>query len=319
MNYKEDGNFNFKCKKYRLAIISYSEGLKHILRGDQGDIEIKNMKTTLIANRAASQFFLKNYRSSLIDCRLALAISPGHQKSLKRAVQCCMELKRYQEVIDWCDHGLVKIGNDLDREKSAEFTRIRKMAVKLKAEEEKNIRKAKMMKKKAMVANKALLHLIKSRGVKIQCSDPDMEGDWDLDDLEPTHPAALNSKVHLSPDNDQILIWPVLFLYPEVGETDFILEFADDQSFSDHLQVMFSECPPWDEDQKYTTDSVKVYFEDKFTRPARPKMIEVDKSGTLRQALNDSRYRVQAGTPNFIITVKGSKFEKEFLNKYPTS
>ncbi len=28
-NYKEDGNFNFKCKKYRLAIASYTQGLKY--------------------------------------------------------------------------------------------------------------------------------------------------------------------------------------------------------------------------------------------------------------------------------------------------
>merc|ERR1712025_363484 len=27
-NYKEDGNFNFKCKKYRFATASYTEGLK---------------------------------------------------------------------------------------------------------------------------------------------------------------------------------------------------------------------------------------------------------------------------------------------------
>ena len=27
-NYKDDGNFNFKCKKYRFAVASYTEGLK---------------------------------------------------------------------------------------------------------------------------------------------------------------------------------------------------------------------------------------------------------------------------------------------------
>ena len=30
VNYKEDGNFNFKCKKYRMAIIAYTEGLRHV-------------------------------------------------------------------------------------------------------------------------------------------------------------------------------------------------------------------------------------------------------------------------------------------------
>ena len=31
-NYREDGNFNFKCKKYRYASISYTEGIKHAIR-----------------------------------------------------------------------------------------------------------------------------------------------------------------------------------------------------------------------------------------------------------------------------------------------
>ena len=29
-SYKEDGNFNFKCKKYKFAVASYTEGLKVI-------------------------------------------------------------------------------------------------------------------------------------------------------------------------------------------------------------------------------------------------------------------------------------------------
>merc|ERR1719300_383781 len=31
-SYREDGNFNFKCKKFRCATLSYTEGLKHALR-----------------------------------------------------------------------------------------------------------------------------------------------------------------------------------------------------------------------------------------------------------------------------------------------
>lgn len=54
-NYKEDGNFNFKHSKYRMAILSYTEGIK-----------AKSINSTLNAelhnNRAAANFFLKNYR-----------------------------------------------------------------------------------------------------------------------------------------------------------------------------------------------------------------------------------------------------------------
>jgi len=53
--YKEDGNYNFKIKKYRLAIISYTEGLRQRCGDSQLESELYN-------NRAAAHFFLKNYR-----------------------------------------------------------------------------------------------------------------------------------------------------------------------------------------------------------------------------------------------------------------
>jgi hypothetical protein len=53
--YKEDGNYNFKIKKYRLAIMSYTEGLKQRCGDPLLESELHN-------NRAAAHFFLKNYR-----------------------------------------------------------------------------------------------------------------------------------------------------------------------------------------------------------------------------------------------------------------
>ena len=45
-----------------------------------------------------------------------------------------------------------------------------------------------------------------------------------MSDIEPCHPAALQQTVHLiqSDDGINVLVWPVLFLYPEHGESDFI-------------------------------------------------------------------------------------------------
>ena len=72
-NYKEDGNFNFKCKKYRFAVASYTEGLK----AKCTDLEVN---TQLLTNRAAAQFHIGNYRSSLLDCQMALRFTPDHMK-----------------------------------------------------------------------------------------------------------------------------------------------------------------------------------------------------------------------------------------------
>lgn len=55
ISYKEDGNFNFKHKNYRLAILSYTEGIKAKSNNQE-------MNATLYNNRAAANYFLKNYR-----------------------------------------------------------------------------------------------------------------------------------------------------------------------------------------------------------------------------------------------------------------
>lgn len=53
--YKEDGNFYLKHKKLRMAIYSYTEGIKLKCQNEE-------LNSILYNNRSASQFFLKNYR-----------------------------------------------------------------------------------------------------------------------------------------------------------------------------------------------------------------------------------------------------------------
>lgn len=54
-NYKEDGNFNYKYKKYRLAILSYTEGIRTKCTDN-------DLMAQLYNNRAAAHFMLQNYR-----------------------------------------------------------------------------------------------------------------------------------------------------------------------------------------------------------------------------------------------------------------
>ncbi|KAF4521026.1 hypothetical protein B566_EDAN002521 [Ephemera danica] len=110
-NYKEDGNFNFKYGKYRLAILSYTEGLRAKSINSTINSELHN-------NRAAAHFFLKNYRSSLMDCEAALKLQPNYLKAIRKAAKCCQLMGRPDDCIKWCDQGLEetswKAGDELD-------------------------------------------------------------------------------------------------------------------------------------------------------------------------------------------------------------
>lgn len=295
INYKEDGNFNFKCKKYRFAVASYTEGL----RAKSANIEVN---TQLLTNRAAAQFHIGNYRSSLRDCEVALRLTPTHLKAIVRGAECTFALKDFGGCEAWCDKGL-----KLDSS-NKELVKKRKEAVEAGKLRMRDERKRAAAEKRKKQEEEQILGTIRERGIRI--SRRKGENPLSLEDLEPNHPAAQQKKVHVNESGQ--LVWPVLFLYPEHGETDFLEEFRENEQFQSHLEVMFGDqSPPWDPQSRYKPSCLGIYFED-----MEEKLQEISPDMTLMQALTRKGYLVKAGTPAFIIMVKGSKAQVDFLKKY---
>ena len=99
MNYKEDGNLQFKVKKYHLAVAAYTKGIKC-----KSDDVLVNVQ--LITNRAAAKFHLQKYQSSLDDCKLAIELKPDHFKAVKRGAMCCYYLKKLPDCIKLAEKAL---------------------------------------------------------------------------------------------------------------------------------------------------------------------------------------------------------------------
>ncbi|XP_064606909.1 tetratricopeptide repeat protein 4-like isoform X2 [Liolophura sinensis] len=282
-NYKEEGNRLFKEKKYRLAIDNYTEGIQ-----------------------AQS-----NLRTAINNCIIARKFVPEHKKAIYRGCVCSLDLKKYEECLKWCDLGLaLEPGN-----KSISDMRV--LAEKLLKVQERDRRKELAKERRELNAEKELISVIQSRGVKLgwvpEVSDSSRLDPLSLTSLESHHPSG--AKVHL--DDQGVLNWPVLFMYPEHTITDFIEAFRETDRFVDHLNVMFGpdvEPAPWDADKKYTPESIEIYFEDKEFE----KLYQVDKYSSLQEALRHDRYRVHAGTPAFILIVSGSKFREVFLSRSNT-
>ncbi|KAK7865061.1 hypothetical protein R5R35_007188 [Gryllus longicercus] len=289
--YKEDGNFNFKCKKYRVAVISYTEGIRQ-------NCNNKDLNAQLYNNRAASHFFLKNYRSCLRDCQEALKLKKPYVKAQTRLAQCFLFLHLHDDCIQACDDIL------MDSPSDKEILDLRNKAVNSKKVQEREKRKLAAAQRKDEVNEKALLKALQDRNIQIYKKGAEK---WSLKDLEPQSPEAIHSKVHL--ENNR-LVWPVIFLYPEYQTTDFIQEFSEDSTFEDQLNVMFEVCPEWDVEEKYKPPHLQVYFENQNTG----RLCSVPSKSTLLQALSDKRYFVIGGTPSFIIFVTGSDTEKKYVN-----
>jgi len=155
VSYKEDGNFNFKCKKYRFAIASYTEGLK----SKSSDIMVN---VQLFTNRAASQYHISNFRSSLQDCERAVRLSPTHMKAILRGAQCCMSLKQYQNCQNWCDKG-IKV-----EPKHVQLTQLRQEASKLLKQKERDERRMEIEKTKKKEKDNKILEMLRSKNICIQ-------------------------------------------------------------------------------------------------------------------------------------------------------
>ncbi|KTG45218.1 hypothetical protein cypCar_00032744 [Cyprinus carpio] len=304
---KDEGNEYFKEKNYKKAIVSYTEGLK------KNCIDIE-LNAVLYTNR--------NMRSALNDATAAKKLKPDHIKAIIRGAQCSMALRNYAGALQWCDEGLKLSPTD------KKLQELRATADKQKRQADRDGRKAKIKAKKEQNEKEALLAAIKERGIKLlktkpsrhRCSnsEDDDGGDGDggasraLADLELegiSSQEATGARVYM--DEQGVLYWPVLFLYPEHSQTDFISAFCENSSFMDHLAVMFGEeLPPWDSERKYQPQNLQLFFED----PEQGNLYQVDLEKSLLNVLQHQRCSVKSGTPSFIVLVSGSPFSQQFLS-----
>ncbi|KFO96459.1 Tetratricopeptide repeat protein 4, partial [Calypte anna] len=302
--YKNEGNEYFKERDYRKAVIAYTEGLKK-------KCEEPELSAVLHTNRGAAQFHLGNYRSALNDAIQAKKLKPTHLKAIIRGALCHLELKNFSEAIAWCEEGL-----QIDS-KEKKLVEIRAKADRLKV----NIKAVEQLQCLSLtwfLSSSTLGLLVEEcskfeRNIKLVL-EPSLNEEEEISDglaeisLDGFHSEnATGAKVHL--DAEGSLNWPVLFLYPEHEQTDFIAAFHENSRFIDHLMVMFAELPPWDLERKYLPSNLELYFEDE----ERAEMYELNPEHTLLQVLQHQRYFVKAGTPTVLAFVKQSAFSKKYF------
>ncbi|XP_053099672.1 tetratricopeptide repeat protein 4 isoform X2 [Hemicordylus capensis] len=299
--YKNEGNDYFKEKDYKKAVISYTEGLKKKCNDQE-------LNAVLHTNRAAAQFYLGNYRSALNDAVAARKLKPNHFKAILRGALCHMELRHFAEAMIWCEEGL-RIN---PKEKKLLETRTK--ADRLKRTEERDLRKAKLQEKREGSQKEVLLKAIKDRNIKLSplssVDDSVMSAGLAKISLDGfSSESAIGAKVCL--DENGNLTWPVLFLYPEHGQTDLISAFHEESRFIDHLMIMFEELPPWDVEKKYIPSELELYYEDE----EKEEIYQIDTQTTLLQVLQHQRYFIKAGTPTFLVLVKLAPFSKNYLSR----
>lgn len=104
LNYKEDGNFHFKLKKYRVAIACFTEAIRKATADGKLSTN-RELIAQLYNNRAASQFHLGNYRSCLLDCEKSIEYNHEYFKPVFKAIEASIKLKKWNKALEYCTKG----------------------------------------------------------------------------------------------------------------------------------------------------------------------------------------------------------------------
>lgn len=284
-SYKEDGNFNYKHKKYRLAVLSYSKGIS-------SKCQDLDLMAQLYNNRSLAQFKLQNYRSSLNDCKLALKLKSDYLKPLLTAAKCCIHVKNYDECVKFCDEIIAK--PDWEKKFDEDVEKLKTDALKSKKIALRDSRLQERREKTIEKNREKIIEVIKSRNIKVN----------DFEKL-----FVNNVTVRLN--DEDLLVWPVFFAYPEHQQTDFIESFNECTLISEQLMEIFQESPSWDREGRYKPEHLNVYFvgSDKKTH-------KIDKDQPLTNVLRQENFIVTESNVYLFAVVANSIGEEQFLKLY---
>ncbi|XP_035893712.1 DNA polymerase interacting tetratricopeptide repeat-containing, protein of 47 kDa [Anopheles stephensi] len=290
--YKEDGRFYMQHRKFRMAVLSYTEALRYKV-GDAA------YKAILYNNRSAANYSLKNYRTSLQDAQKALELNPDYDKPRWRAAQCASALDRFDLCVELCDTILQR-----DSTNSA-AVELRKSCLARKAAQNRDSRKEARLEREKEQKWDRLVAELQKRMVKFE--EPKA-----LDDERKLRPRlAPLEDFMVSCDENGVLSWPVVFCYPEFQTTDFQQQLPETTKMQEVLEQLFEEPLEYDKAGLYRANKVNVYYENRIL--GFPYI--VDKNKTIQEIVAERTFLVYQGTLTFYIVVKGSKQEESFVNQ----
>ncbi|OQS05226.1 hypothetical protein THRCLA_20685 [Thraustotheca clavata] len=262
LKYKNKGNKMFSDGKknknyYGYAIKEYTDaftyGLKALAEPTDPDVLAKmdldepivmdKLMATILSNRAAAHLSLKNYGSCRSDAARALKYDPKNIKAIYRGAKASSLLKKPEDTLRYCSVGLT-----IDPT-NKELLALRKDGDRILEEQrvQRELDEFKAKKKYAMTEKYRKLCTMRNirvgRAVIDDARVKDFEGKADLDE-------------------EGVMGWPVLFLYDEYGQSDFIQCFSEQDMFIEHLANMFPEDGPfcfWDKRQDYVASKLQIY------------------------------------------------------------
>jgi tetratricopeptide (TPR) repeat protein len=294
--YKEDGNYWMKHKKYRIAIMNYTEGILQ-------KVDNSEMNANLYNNRSAAHFFLQNFRSSFEDAKLALKYKRDYHKVKMRILKCLMEMKKYE---DACKEVEIFLSEDPT---NVELINFQKQAITKKTEKLRDERKIQMQEKKKRQEFQTLVQALINRRAKFEeIKHGQLIADLTIEILKPT--IAPLEEFPISMDQTGTIHYPVVFCYPEFTTCDFQQQLNEMDTIGECLEYMFSDEVEQSHGYKNFND-VNIYFENRI----KGKVHRLDPQKLVKDIVSDEQFWIYNGYLTFFVVAKNSKAEDDFINQ----
>jgi len=226
--------------------------------------ELDLYKSTLLSNKAMAHMELKNWGFVIEDSLKSLMLNGSNVKSWYRLAKAHETRREYEECMTACDKGL-----KVDPDNKA----LKKVSDKVmkKAEAARTARQKKEREKARRVGEvKSLWKFCKDKGIKLGRVPlvNTLDDDGDEDDTEEkrwNHQLPHTGKM---PKIRSLMEYefPAMFLYPAVGQSDFVDGMESGEMIALRLAQMFPDedgpTPmPWDYNDEYKCSNLAIYFE----------------------------------------------------------
>ena len=279
--FKANGNEALIQGNFEDAAIFYSKGLQ------MAPVPAA-LRATLFSNRAQTYLKLRKYPEAFSDARKALYLDPSSTKAAYRGAVACHKLNLWKD-------GLLFVAKALEVCAEAEQTLF---------SEYKSIFSAEVDKKenqKISGNDSILVSLLSTRDIS-------------LAKQVYTYPGTSTAAVHLNEDK-QSLLFPVLVLYDEFSQSDWMLSVHESLCVLDVYDTLFETVPEWLPPSRVSTYSApaNLTFFLEFHNPDNPRsqnLVQIDPALSLDQL---TRGKTLVGFPVFHAIAKDRKTDIDSL------
>eukprot|EP00928_Gymnodinium_smaydae_P072731 TRINITY_DN56034_c0_g1_i1.p1 TRINITY_DN56034_c0_g1~~TRINITY_DN56034_c0_g1_i1.p1 ORF type:complete len:404 (+),score=80.80 TRINITY_DN56034_c0_g1_i1:66-1277(+) len=247
-HFRKLGNEAFRSSTNR---VSSQNALNAYTRGLEVECKDAALNSQLHSNRAAVSMRLKQWTKAVEDCRQAVKLDATNLKAWFRGAKSCEALGLTSKALEFCEEA--KKLSPKEAEIVQMYSRLKKRLEKENADREK-ARKADEARAKARNSvDDKVRAVLDDRGVALGPVLYDMAMYRRGEQFRPL----------ITEDDPASLQWPLVFLYDEYGQSDFVEAVDERCCLEDQLQVVFpqDQHAEWDEEKKYVWDKLVAYFE----------------------------------------------------------